>query len=113
MPIVIMCTEADISTHKGASVTRSLSHFHGDILTPYYSAIFRAGKRLQVTTLLKHKLLSLFNHPLSYILMEKLWYHLIKTLRKWNVWSMPFSQRDQYFGKLVSKHYIREEPPKI
>ncbi|XP_065665260.1 uncharacterized protein LOC136086753 [Hydra vulgaris] len=55
MPIAIMCAEAGISTHKGVSVTRSLSYFHSDIPTPNQSAIFKAGKRLQVTTLLKLK----------------------------------------------------------
>lgn len=66
MPIAIMCAEAGISTHKGASVTRSLSYFHGNVPTPNQSAIFKAGQRLQVTTLLKLK--EALSAPLSFIL---------------------------------------------
>ena len=66
MPVAIMCAEAGISTHKGASVTRSLSYFHGDIPAPHQSAIFRAGLRLQLTTLLKLK--AALSIQLSFIL---------------------------------------------
>ena len=55
MSIAIMCAVAGFSTHKGASITWSLSYFHGDIPTPHQSTIFRAGKRLQLTSLFKLK----------------------------------------------------------
>ena len=44
MSIGIISAEAGISTHNEASVTCTLSYFHGYIPTPHQSAIFELVK---------------------------------------------------------------------